>query len=153
MIRPRHCRRHRRARVRVRAPLAVLFVLCFALALDSIGVVRIGLFCAVLHESGHLLMYRWQWKCWPDLEISPGGICLRLRGVPLTPQREFLLAAAGPLCNLLTCCGMLGWMELTGQYSYLGYWFASANLLVGGMNLLPLPGLDGARMLHSFWRW
>lgn len=153
MIRPRLCRRRRKARVRVRAPLAVLFILCFALALDGLGVVRMGLLCALLHEGGHLLMYRWQWKSWPDLEISPGGICLRLRGVPLAPQQEFLLAAAGPLCNLLVCCAVLGWMEGTGQYSYGGYWFASANLLVGGVNLLPLPGLDGARMLDSFWRW
>ena len=44
-------------------------------------------------------------------------------------------------------------MELTGACSYLGYWFASVNLLVGGMNLLPLPGLDGARMLRAFRYW
>lgn len=153
MIHPRSCRRRRSLRIRVRAPLAVLFILCFALALDGVGLVRISLLCAVLHESGHVLMFRWQWGYWPDLQISPGGVCLRLRGVPLTPQREFLLAAAGPLCNLLASCVVLGGMELTGACSYLGYWFASVNLLVGGMNLLPLPGLDGARMLRAFRYW
>lgn len=153
MIRPGPYRRRRSPRVYLRAPLAVLFLLCFALALDGLGLVRLGLLCAALHESGHLLMYRWQWKRWPDLQISPAGICLRLRGVPLTPQREFLLAAAGPLCNLLASMAVLGWMDWAGSYSYLGYWFASANLLVGGMNLLPLPGLDGARMLRALWHW
>ena len=40
-------------------------------------------------------------------------------------------------------------MQTAGQYSYSGYWFACTTLLVGGANLLPLPGLDGAHILHG----
>lgn len=151
MIRPKHCRRPRRARIHWRAPLVTLFGLSFLLAWDSAGIVRIGLLCALLHETGHLLVYRWQWHRWPDLQLSPFGICLLMRGTAMTPQQELLLASAGPLTNFLVCCLVLLWMEHT-CYSYTGYWFASTNLLVGGVNLLPLPGLDGERILRSFWR-
>ena len=46
------------------------------------------------HESGHALMYRLLWHHWPELEISPLGIRLRLRGLLMTPAQELLLAAA-----------------------------------------------------------
>lgn len=152
MIRPKHCKTQRKARIHLRAPLPLLFFLTFALALDGTGIVRIGLLCALLHEGGHLFLYYRLWHRWPDLELSPFGICLLQRGLSMTPQQEFLLAAAGPLVNLLCCCAVLGWMQMT-HYSYAGYWFASTNLLVGCANLLPLPGLDGQRLLHSFWHW
>ena len=80
--------------------------------------------------------------------LSPLGICLQLRGVPMTPDEELLLAAAGPLANLLASGTVLWAMQAVGHYSYAGYWFACTNLLVGGANLLPLPGLDGAHILH-----
>ena len=64
---------------------------------------------------------------------------------------ELLLAAAGPLANLLACAAALAFMQWAG-YSCGGYWFACCNLLVGGSSLLPLPGLDGwhvaACLLH-----
>ena len=152
MIRPKHCKTQRKARIHLRAPLPLLFFLTFALALDGTGIVRIGLLCALLHEGGHLFLYYRLWHRWPDLELSPFGICLLQRGLSMTPQQEFLLAAAGPLANLLCCCAVLGWMQMT-HYSYASYWFASTNLLVVCANLLPLPGLDGPRLLHSFWHW
>ena len=86
--------------------------------------------------------------------MSPFGICLRLRGLPMTARQELLLAAAGPLANLLACAAVLLFMRGAG-YSYGGYWFACCNLLVGGSNLLPLPGLDGWRIagaLHGIGR-
>ena len=126
----------RRPKITWRRPLAVLFGLTVLLALDGSGLVRVGLGCAILHESGHALAYRALWGHWPELEVSPFGICLRLRGLPMTARQELLLAAAGPLANLLACAAVLLFMRGAG-YSYGGYWFACCNLLVGGSNLLP----------------
>ena len=144
----------RRPKITWRRPLAVLFGLTVLLALDGSGLVQVGLGCAILHESGHALAYRALWGHWPELEVSPFGICLRLRGLPMTARQELLLAAAGPLANLLACAVVLLFMRGAG-YSYGGYWFACCNLLVGGSNLLPLPGLDGWRIagaLHGIGR-
>ena len=134
----------RRPKITWRRPLAVLFGLTVLLALDGSGLVRVGLGCAILHESGHALAYRALWGHWPELEVSPFGICLRLRGLPMTARRDLLLA----------CAAVLLFMRGAG-YSYGGYWFACCNLLVGGSNLLPLPGLDGWRIagaLHGLRR-
>lgn len=152
MIPPKRCSPRRKRHLRLQAPLVLLCLLAFSLAWDSTGVLRIGLGCALLHESGHILVYRLQWGHWPDLQLSPFGICMRLRGVALTARQELLLAAAGPLVNLVLCCAVLLAMDLTGHYAYAGYWFAGSNLLVGGANLLPLPGLDGWRMLQALRR-
>ena len=79
---------------------------------------------------------------------------LRRAGLPRVIILGFfllLLAAAGPLANLLACAAALAFMRWAG-YSCGGYWFACCNLLVGGSSLLPLPGLDGwhvaACLLH-----
>lgn len=152
MTRPTRCKQHRDPRIRFRAPSVALFALSFALAFDSTGILRIGLLCALLHETGHILVYRRQWHHWPDLQLSLFGVRLLLRGQFLSSGQELLLAAAGPAFNLLGCSVALFYMNVTGHYCYAGYWFASTNLLVGGVNLLPLPGLDGARILHSFLR-
>ena len=135
-------------------PCLTLFLLTLALLFDSTGTVRTGLCCAALHECGHIGAYAFLWHRLPLLELSPFGICLRLRGQPMTARQELLLAAAGPLANLLVCAAVLLFMRGAG-YSYGGYWFACCNLLVGGSNLLPLPGLDGWRIagtLHGIWR-
>ena len=145
MTRPRRWKNLSESPVQLKAPLPTLFLLALALLYDHTGVLRWGLLCAVLHEGGHLLAWAVLVRRVPRLVISPGGICLCMRGVALPPARERILAAAGPLANLLLCAAGVGAMELWG-YTYAGYWFGSANRLLGAFNLLPLPGLDGSRL-------
>ena len=116
--------RRSRAKIRWKQPLLTLAALTLLLAFDGSGILRVGLGCAVLHECGHALAYRLLWQRWPEIEVSPFGLCLRLRGLPMT---------------------VLAFMRATA-YTYGGYWFACCNLLVGASNLLPLPGLDGAHI-------
>lgn len=132
--------------LRVKAPCALLFVYTLLLAADTTGVFRLGILCALLHECGHIAVFAALEHRLPALEASFGGICLSMRGVLLPPGKELLLAAAGPAVNLLLAAGMLTWMEGPAGYGYFGLWFVCTNLLVGGFNLLPLPGLDGWRM-------
>lgn len=137
--------RRSRAKIRWKQPLLTLAALTLLLAFDGSGILRVGLGCAVLHECGHALAYRLLWRRWPEIEASPFGLCLRLRGLPMTNLQELLLAAAGPAVNLLACAAVLAFMRTTA-YTYGGYWFACCNLLVGASNLLPLPALDGAHI-------
>ena len=140
--------RRRRWKLLPDLPLPALFWLALLLALDGTGLVRLSLLCALLHESGHVAVYLVLFHRLPRLKVSPTGICLSLRGVLLPSQKALLLAAAGPLMNLLSCASAIFWMELAG-YSYRGYWFAAVNLLLGTVNLLPLPGLDGQRIVEA----
>ena len=140
--------RRRRWKLLPDLPLPALFWLALLLALDGTGLVRLSLLCALLHESGHVAVYLALFRRLPRLKVSPTGICLSMRGVLLPSQKALLLAAAGPLMNLLCCASAILWMELAG-YSYRGYWFAAVNLLLGTVNLLPLPGLDGQRIVEA----
>ena len=140
--------RRRRWKLLPDLPLPALFWLALLLALDGTGLVRLSLLCALLHESGHVAVYLALFHRLPRLKVSPTGICLSMRGVLLPSQKALLLAAAGPLMNLLCCASAIFWMELAG-YSYRGYWFAAVNLLLGTVNLLPLPGLDGQRIVEA----
>lgn len=132
--------------LRVKSPCALLFFYTLLLAVDSTGVFRLGILCALLHECGHIVVFIALEHRLPALEASLAGLCLSMRGVLLSPGRELLLAAAGPAVNLLLAGTMLAWMDGPAGYSYFGLWFASTNLLVGGFNLLPVPGLDGWRI-------
>ena len=140
--------RRRRWKLLPDLPLPALVWLALLLALDGTGLVRLSLLCALLHESGHVAVHLVLLHRLPRLKVSPTGICLSMRGVLLPSQKALLLAAAGPLMNLLCCASAIFWMELAG-YSYRGYWFAAVNLLLGTVNLLPLPSLDGQRIVEA----
>lgn len=132
--------------LKVEHPLPLLFAGAVLLAWDGSGLLRLGLACALLHECGHIAAWRLLLGGWPLVVLGPAGLRIPLRVAWLPPQREMALAAAGPLVNLGLCCLAHGVMAWQGA-SYAGYWFAAVNLLVGGLNLLPLPGLDGGRIL------
>lgn len=149
MIPPRLWKKPSDSPVRLRAPLVTLFLLALSLLYDHTGMLRWGLLCAALHETGHLLAWGVLVRRMPRLEVSALGICLCMRGVALPPAQEKILAAAGPMTNLLLCAAWVWFMDRWG-YTYAGYWFVSANLLLGLFNLLPLPGLDGARLFRDF---
>ena len=132
--------------LRLRAPLALLPAAAFLLSRDATGTLRLGLLAALGHECGHILVYRRLLGRWPQVEVSPLGLSIPLHWL-LPARLELPLAAAGPLANLLLCCAAHGWMACMGA-SWAAYRFAAANLLLGGANLLPLPGLDGWRILR-----
>lgn len=157
MTRPKHSRPfpkrpafHVAGNLWAEHPLALLFAAAVLLAWDGTGLLRMGLVCALLHETGHILAFRWLAGRWPTVIASFKGLRIPLRGVWLPPDRELWLAAAGPLVNLGLCVAAHVWMRWQGP-SYKGYWFASVNLLLGAANLLPLPGLDGYRVLTALW--
>ena len=131
---------------RIRNPQLVFGALALLLAIDALGTIRIALACAALHECGHIAVYRALRGRWPVVELAPGQLRLAMQGVLLPPQQELLLAAAGIFCNALCAVGALALMQYCIGYSYRGYWFVSANILLGGVNLLPLGALDGARL-------
>lgn len=140
-------RRGRGVSITVRSPCLTLLFYVALLLLDHTGLIRVGLLCALLHEAGHVAVYLLLFRRAPRLELSIFGVCLSMRGVCLPVRAELALALAGPAVNALLALGALAGMRWGWGYSYRGCWFAATNLLVGGFNLLPLPGLDGARAL------
>ncbi len=100
---------------------------------------------ALLHELGHMAALRL-------VGVHVEGICLTAFGAEifadtryLSYQRDILCTLAGPLVNIV-----LGMILARTSGDYL---FAGANLLQGSFNLLPISGLDGARVLRLLVSW
>lgn len=130
---------------RVRAALlcALLFL---ALWWDSLGLLRLTLLCAALHEGGHLLAYRAACGAWPALRLGLGGAALQCGF--LSKDQEAFVVCAGPCVNFL--CALIALAAVQARASYGAYAFAAVSLCTGCYNLLPLGMLDGARLLQLF---
>ncbi len=99
------------------------------------------LLAALVHEAGHLLAARL-------LRLRPSGVSADTLGVRLlfgshmlSYRSELLLAAGGPLFNLLSLPVSL--LFQNGKASF--FFAASCALLL--LNLLPIAGFDGGRIL------
>ncbi len=128
-------------------PFLTCLVLIVLLRRDGLAIGRMGLMAALLHELGHALAYWLMTGRLPRVTLSPLGIGMEVQESCFTPQELLALAAAGPGVNL-TLAG-LTFLALQLRASYGGYWFLGVNLWMGLFNLLPLGGLDGARILQA----
>ena len=91
---------------------------------------------SALHEMGHILALHQMGKAPINLTLTMLGAQMEVP--PLSYRQEFLAAAAGPCVSLLLTCVFPVWPAL-----------GLCSLCLGLFNLLPIPGLDGGRMLSS----
>lgn len=103
------------------------------------------LLAALCHELGHLLALRLAGAKVERLRLNAFGaeICADTRR--LSYPREIACTLAGPAVNLalaLFLARTAGW-----------YVPAGSSLLLGCFNLLPVPALDGGRVLHLLVSW
>ncbi len=122
----------------------------------------------LIHELGHAVMARRFGVQVIDITLWPLGGMARLSRVPETPHIELLIAAAGPVVNivltgLLLAVAALGNVLASTEILDPGRWFAmtdlgvgsvlafsiGVNLIMGTFNLLPAFPLDGGRVLRA----
>lgn len=93
------------------------------------------LLAATIHELGHAGMLYFLNRPPLHLEITFGGA--KMTTAPMGYREERLAAGAGPISSMLLFL-LFPLFPATCWYS----------LVLGIINLLPLPGLDGWRVLH-----
>lgn len=122
---------------------------CAAIALgllfDTAGLLRMAIFCAVLHETGHIALYVLCTRKLPRIKISAGGISLN-RAQNLSKNAYLAVVAAGPLVNLFFSALLFGCAQHKASYTI--YFCAAVSLCTGLYNLLPFGMLDGARLIQ-----
>ena len=120
-------------------------MLLLALLAGAGSVLPLVALSALCHELGHLACLRLTGAPVESLRLTAFGaeICARTRR--LSYGQEILCTLAGPLVNLGLA---LVFSRITGDYL-----LAGANLILGCFNLLPIPSLDGGRVLHLLVSW
>ncbi len=149
---------------------------------DFVGTLLLGLLfllvflCVVLHEFGHALAARRYGIQTEDIILSPIGGVARMRRMPDKPLREFIVALAGPMVNVViafilgiyfiasnmeffTLMGESGGIldEVTAK-SYVDNmpWLDQGigvlimvNIMLVLFNLIPAFPMDGGRMFRA----
>lgn len=129
----------------------VLYEEGLAQGMQSVLLLSAAFLFVFLHEVGHAIAAKALGIKVLDITIWPLGGMARLEDVPKSGRIEFIIAAAGPLVNLVlagvffVCHWALVWGETAYTYYLLGW----MNVLLAGFNLIPAFPLDGGRMLRA----
>lgn len=125
-------------------------ILFFSLQHGNLLHIFLVLASLAIHEFTHLLCSELLGYHVEELTFHSLGGSLKIdSSFGINPDVEFIIAAAGPISNLLMVGGVL-YLELLGITNpYLKYWL-QINLLIGSMNLIPALPLDGGRILHAW---
>lgn len=120
--------------------------------------------CVALHELGHALAARRFDIPVREIVLLPiGGVAVLGRN-PRRPLHEMVIAAAGPLVNVLIVAGLVLVLGLDGSFpsfeelvrsarelsaaTFL-HWLLVANVSLVVFNLIPAFPMDGGRMLRA----
>lgn len=109
------------------------------------SVLPLVMLSAVCHELGHLGGLRLAEAAVERVRLTAFGAEIRADTRYLPYGREILCTLAGPAVNLALA---LLFSRVSGEYV-----LAGANLLLGCFNLLPMPSLDGGRVLYLLVSW
>lgn len=115
--------------------------------------------CVVLHEFGHALMAKRFGITTQDITLLPIGGVARLEKMPEDPKEEFLVAAAGPVVNLVIGGVIFAGFLLAGYFTQPlnltaildNFWLRllTTNLILVAFNLIPAFPMDGGRVLRA----
>jgi Zn-dependent protease len=121
--------------------------------------------CVLLHELGHALAARRLGIPVREIVLLPIGGVAQLERNPCRPLHELLIAAAGPLVNVVIALLLAAFLWWHGELpatagtvaadvsapSLRGglYWLLGSNVLLVLFNLVPAFPMDGGRMLRA----
>lgn len=123
--------------------------------------------CVLGHELAHGFIALRYGLTVHDITLLPIGGVARIEQVALSPRREAMIAAAGPILNLVVAAGMLPivvgvllekgvrdllsilWVAQETSFPGLLLLLWVANVMLAVFNLLPAFPMDGGRLLRA----
>ena len=108
---------------------------------EGVGLLPWGLLACAIHEVGHIVASAVWGGHVRGLSLTVVGAELRIDyDAPLSYGQDSLVALAGPGANL-----MFGMLALSLDWKLA----AAVSLTIGAFNLLPIPPLDGGRVVYG----
>ncbi len=130
------------------SPFFVLLLAAF-IYIDGTGFALLLLAAAALHEAGHLIALRGCGVSIEEVGLRTFGIEMVTGDTRYLPYRsELMIAAAGPVSNLFAMLVTLGAVAAIGPF-WGALFFVACNAALAAVNLMPVSGLDGGRMLAA----
>lgn len=127
----------------------LLIIIPVAIAMGMAGMVFVIFISLTLHELSHVFVANGLGFEVESIEIQPFGFIARIKGPGMSFGAEFVVAAAGPLCSIITGISLLVAKQVFPQAAADLNEAAIINLVLAGMNLLPAMPLDGGSMLKA----
>lgn len=141
-------------------------------AISTLVTVGLFLISIAAHELGHLLVGRFLGYTSTGVTVGWGpGISFYMKGLPVRvgiipgggytefPEvfehgspyllQRFLIASGGPFTSLLAAACFMMLVSLGGELVWLWETMGIINVLIVVLNMLPIPPLDGWRMLEA----
>jgi Zn-dependent protease len=121
----------------------------------------------VLHELGHSIAALYYDVPVKQIVLLPIGGVAQLEEIPEEPRKELVIAAAGPLVNVIIAVVMVliapiigqslsaeSFLNLTASLGVLSFssiftYIFTTNLFIGLFNLIPAYPMDGGRILRA----
>lgn len=114
------------------------------LTFDSSRAAAVGLLCAGIHEAAHIAAMKAVGESPKEMSFTVFGIDLvKTSSAERSYKKDALVSFAGPLANLFL--GLLSDFFLGKRF----FFFTVANLLLFGLNILPIAPLDGGQALNA----
>jgi stage IV sporulation protein FB len=138
-----------RIRIKIDKVFLILFLVLGFLGNGFPSTVSV-LMALALHELSHLFFSHALGYQVSELKLTPLGGCIRIDPLfEVNPDAELVIAASGPLSNLLMAGGVfyLGILGISNHY--LECW-QKYNFFIGMINLIPAIPLDGGRIIHAW---
>lgn len=128
-------------------------------AVASIAFILVLFVCVVLHEYGHALAARRYGIKTQDITLLPIGGVARLERMPDKPWQEFVVAAAGPMVNVVIAAVLFVVILIANAaVPSLGFGWGNEsfpeqlltiNIVLVLFNLIPAFPMDGGRILRA----
>ncbi len=132
-----------KTKIRVSFPTIIFFATLFCINADIITF--IPFFCALMHETGHIIVMK---KCGIkvyEIKILPFGIDIKKQQSITSYKTDIFVGIAGIAVNML-----LIFLSIFLPQNNITQTFVLSNLILIFINVLPIKTLDGGQILEKF---
>lgn len=124
----------------------LLLIAVISISVDAVFF-YISVGAALMHELAHIIGLKLYHVKVERISIYPFGVAIKADTSALSYRREMIVAVSGPVMSLLlSVISFVFWNNGGGIYLFA---FCVSNFLFFCINIFPVKGLDGGRLLLS----